>query len=195
VTETHKLTIAGKTFNVSPRYAEGHTLTANEANALNQTYFENLRNNFAGKAKDGGDEGSQEAFAKYAEGYKFGERTGGGGGSRDPIEVEAMNLARDAVKKAIVKKGGKSGDYKAAAISAAAAKLVEANPVFREKAKERVEQMQAVAGDTIGDDIMQALTAAPAEETPAEDGEPAAEEAATEGETETPSTGRRGRRG
>lgn len=173
--ETHTITIAGNPFTVSPRYAEGHVLTANEANALNQTFFENLRNNFAGKAKEGG---SQADFDAYVETYKFGERTGGGG-SRDPVEVEAMNLARDAIKKSITAKGGKIADYKAAAISAAASKLIEQNPMFREKAKERVAQMQAVASDTIGDDILAALTAAPVEGASAEGAPEEAESAPT----------------
>lgn len=184
MSELHTLTIAGQSFTVAPRYAEGHVLTANEASTLNQTFYENLRNNFAGKAKEGG---TQADFDAYVDTYKFGERTGGGGGSRDPVEVEAMDLARDAVKKAIQAKGGKIADYKAAAISEAAKKLVETNPVFREKAKERVEQMRAVASDTVADDILASLSAPAAEADPnapegdggeATEDEPAAEQAA-----------------
>jgi hypothetical protein len=197
-TVKNKLTIAGKTYEVSPRYAEGHVLTANEASTLNQTLYENLRNNFAGKVKDDGEAATQEAFDKYVESYKFGERSGGGGGSRDPIEVEAMNLAREAVRKAITAKGGKVGDYSAAAISAAAKQLVDTKPVFREKAAERVAQMQAVATDTIGDDIMSTLTATPAEPTSEEptieEGAPS-EEAATPAEEGASTSGSRRRRG
>lgn len=189
---TQKLTIAGKQFEVEPRYAEGHVLTANEAATLNQTFFENIRNNFAGKAKE---DGTQEDLDKYVASYKFGERTGGGGGSRDPIEVEALNLARDAVRKAITTKGGKIADFTAKAISEAAAKLVEANPVYREKAKERVEQMQSIASDSIDPSIMEALTAAAKPEGDAAEPDASGEattEASTETtETEAPATGRR----
>lgn len=164
------ITIAGRSFDVQPRYAEGHTLNAGEAAALNQTYFENLRNNFANKAKEGG---TQEDFTAYAESYQFGVRTGGGG-SRDPIEVEAMNLARDAVKKGILAAGKKIADYSAKAISEAAGKLVEKNPAYREKARERVAEMQAMANETIDPDLFAELEAAQAE---------ASTEAETEGES------------
>lgn len=185
MSETHTLTIAGKSFTAAPRYAEGHVLTGNEANALNQTFFENLRNNFAGKAKEGG---TQEDFDKYVETYKFGERTGGGGGSRDPIEVEAMALARDALKKTIQKQGKKLSDFTAQAISNAAKKLVDTRPEFREKAAQRVAEMQAVASDSISDDILAGLT-----EAPAATEEPAAENVAADESAE--GSTKRGRRG
>lgn len=179
------ITIAEKSFEVTPRYAEGHTLTANEASALNQTYFENLRNNFAKKAKDGGTQADLDA---YAASYKFGERTGGG--SRDPIEAEAMNLARDAIKRSITAKGGKISDYTAAAISNAAAKLVDSKPEYREKAKERVEQAKAIAGDSISDDLLESLKADSAKEEPT-DGSAAGEPAAAEGFDDAPASRKR----
>lgn len=148
------ITIAGRPFTVSPKFEAGHVLTVNEAATLNQTWYENLRNNFAGKAKEGG---SQEDFDAYASKYEFGVRTGGGG-SRDPVEVEAMNLARDAVRKGIVNSGKKISDYTAKAISEAAGKLLDRNPVYREKARERVAQMQEVAGESIDPSILDALT-------------------------------------
>lgn len=181
---SHTITIAGRSFSVEPKYEAGHVLTANEAAALNQTWYENLRNNFAGKAKEGN---SQEDFNAYASTYEFGVRTGGGG-SRDPVEVEAMNLARDAVKKGIINSGKKISDYTAKAISAAAAKLVEKNPMYREKAAERVADMRAVAGESIDPDILDALTAGADEE-----GEGEAEVSTDETEAETPARGR-GRR-
>lgn len=162
----HTITIAGKSFDVEPRYAEGHVLTANEASALNQTYFENLRNNFAGKAKEGAD---QSAFDEYVSSYQFGVRSAGG--SRDPIESEAMELARESVRDAIKRVGKKISDYKAAAISTAAEKLL-AGPKgaeFRVLAKQRVEQMRAAASNEIDSDLLGALdeaqAAAPAEES------------------------------
>lgn len=153
----HTLTISGKPFTVEARYSEGHVLTANEAAALNQTFFENLRNNFAQRAKDGED---QTAFDEYAASYEFGVRTGGG--SRDPVETEAMSLARDYVKQVIQKNGKKVSDYTAEQISTAAKQQVETNPVFREKAKERIAEMQAVASQSIDPSVMEALLAAPA---------------------------------
>lgn len=158
---SHTITIAGKPFSVEPRYAEGHVLNTNEASALNQTFFENLRNNFANSAKEGK---TQEDFDAYASSYQFGVRTGGGGGSRDPVEVEAMNMARDSVKDAIKKAGKNISDYSAKSITEAAGKLLEKNPSFRELARKRVEEMQAHASNEIGDDLLSQLEpAAPAE--------------------------------
>ena len=202
-----KITIAGREFQVDPRYAEGHVLNVNEASALNQTFFENLRNNFAGKMKDGAIPEAEldSKFAEYAASYAFGVRTGGGGGSRDPVEVEAMNLARDAIKKGIQnlfasgKSTKKVGDYSAKAISEAAAKLIEQNPVYREKAKERVAQMQEVAGESVDSSILDSLTAnaEPTEEvTGAEESTAEASvestETSTEGEAQASGKRRRG---
>src|SRR4029077_16952210 len=64
VTPTQAITIAGTRFTVPVRYAEGHVLTAGEANALNQTYLENCRNNLSGRAKDG--TLTQEIVDQYA---------------------------------------------------------------------------------------------------------------------------------
>lgn len=185
----HSLTISGRTFTVSPKFEAGHVLTANEAATLNQTWYENLRNNFAGKAKEGG---SQEDFDAYASKYEFGVRTGGGG-SRDPVEVEAMNLARDAVRKGIQNSGKKVSDYTAKAISEAAAKLLERNPVYREKARERVAQMQEVAGESIDPSILDAL--AEGAESGGEGGAPneGTDQPSTEPSEEAPARGR-GRR-
>ena len=165
---SHSITIAGKPYNVEARFAEGHVLTANEASALNQTFFENLRNNFASKAKEGAD---QAAFDEYAAFYQFGVRTGGGG-SRDPIEVEAMSIARDTVKDMIRKAGKKLSDYSAAAISETAGKLLVhevKGPEIRELARKRVAEMQSAAGQSVDLDLLSGLEAKAAE-TPADEG-------------------------
>ena len=163
---SHSITIAGKPYNVEARFAEGHVLTANEASALNQTFFENLRNNFASKAKEGAD---QAAFDEYAASYQFGVRTGGGG-SRDPIEVEAMSIARDTVKDMIRKAGKKLSDYSAAAISETAGKLLGhevKGQEIRELAKKRVAEMQSAAGQSVDLDLLSGLEAKQTEEADA----------------------------
>jgi hypothetical protein len=164
---TQQITIAGKAFNVQPRYAEGHTLTANEASALNQTMFENLRNNFASRAKEGAD---QAAFDEYAAGYQFGVRTGGGG-SRDPVETEAMNMARDAIKKSISAAGKKISDYSAKSISEAAVKLLAKDPSYRELAVKRVAEMQNAASETVDADLLASLEPAASAEPASTEGE------------------------
>lgn len=157
---SHNITIAGKAFSVEARYSEGHTLSANEAAALNQTFFENLRNNFASKAKEGA---TQEDFDAYALSYQFGVRTGGGG-SRDPIEVEAMRIARDQIRQTIKERGLNISDYSAESISTAASRLLERDPSIREIAKERVAQMQSAAKTSIDDSLLSVLEPAkPAE--------------------------------
>ena len=167
---SHSITIAGKPYNVEARFAEGHVLTANEASALNQTFYENLRNNFASKAKEGAD---QAAFDEYAASYQFGVRTGGG--SRDPIEVEAMSIARDTVKDMIRKAGKKLSDYSAAAISETAGKLLAhevKGPEIRELARKRVAEMQSAAGQSVDLDLLSGLEAKPTEEADASDAAP-----------------------
>ena len=179
---TTSITIAGKQFSVAPRFAAGHTLSENEANALNQVLFENLRNNFANKAKEGG---TQEDFDAYAASYQFGVRTGGGA-RLDPVQAEAMSLAKDQVKLAIRGAGKNLSDFKAAAITAAAEKLL-ASPKgaeIKELAKKRVEEARQSGASEVDTDLLDILNSAQAEtvaaaetsteEAPAEDAAPAA---------------------
>lgn len=117
-----QITIAGQTFNAPQPYGQGDVLTANEASALNQTYAENLRNNFASKVKEASEAGTfdlevfQSRFDEYASDYEFGVRTGGGR-TGDPVQAEAMSICRDLVRKAIVKQNKKLADYSAAKIT------------------------------------------------------------------------------
>src|SRR5215510_10072139 len=96
---TEQITIQGKAFKVRVKYAAGHV--------LNQTYWENLRNNFAKKVADGLESGISEEVLQsqlddYAAEYEFGERRGGGGGFRgDPVMTAAMAIAREVVRNAI----------------------------------------------------------------------------------------------
>lgn len=106
--------IAGVNFEAPFKYATGHVLTEVEAKVLNQTRFENLRNNFAStvKAANEGKEGAltvdqlPAAFAEYEATYDFATPgTGGGSRSLDPIEKEAKALATDLIKQALKAKG------------------------------------------------------------------------------------------
>jgi hypothetical protein len=89
-------TIAGLTFKVSSPYSAGHVCTEGEARALNQTRVENIRNNLAIKAKDR--TLTQADVEAYAASYVFGERSGGSR-SHDPVEAEALEIARRLVRK------------------------------------------------------------------------------------------------
>ena len=75
----------GFELSVAVPYAEGSVLQANEAEALNQTLTENLRNNFATRLRQRQDEAAQEGttyepdmgelqaeFDEYVSTYEFG---------------------------------------------------------------------------------------------------------------------------
>lgn len=154
------ITIQGHDFPVSPRYEEGHPLTEIEADVLNQTYYENLRNNFAGKIKAARKEHNvaedaqlpdhayralQQDFETYAKEYEFGVRRTSTGPGADPVRATALTLARTAVKDALRGAGRKVKETPAEQIEAAAERLVNSNPVFLEKARAAVEERKANA--------------------------------------------------
>lgn len=107
----HRLKIQGLIFSFTPRYAEGHVLTTDEAAVLNQTLGENLRNNFANEVRKALDALPQPAegepapslsaetvadlearFAAYQTSYIFkGPRQGAG--PMDPLERETRKVA------------------------------------------------------------------------------------------------------
>ncbi len=93
------ITIAGREFNAPVPYSAGHVLSETEAGVLNQTFHENLRNNFAKKAKEGG---TQADFDEYALSYEFGaRRSGGPRASGDPVLNEAIRLAGADIRAAL----------------------------------------------------------------------------------------------
>jgi len=105
------ITISGEVFTINDAYAEGATINALEAGALNQTRAENIGNSFRTKVKALKDEGAfdekaaaamQEEIAKYAGEYQF---STGGGRSADPIQKEAKGIAMQQVDAAISAKG------------------------------------------------------------------------------------------
>jgi len=104
------ISISGEAFTVSAPYAEGHTLTAAEAKVLNQTRAENIGNNFRTAVKKALEEGKIEevraAIADYDARYEFSMTT-----ARqpiDPIEAEAIKIAKEVVKARIAEKTGLS---------------------------------------------------------------------------------------
>jgi hypothetical protein len=119
-TSHREITIQGAVFLIPNRYAEGHVLTKGEADALNQTFAENIRNNVVARAKKAADtvaEGSeasvaitQELIDTYAAEYVFGVRKSTRKVDKNPVEVEERRLARQAVNDAIKRKGLKLKD-------------------------------------------------------------------------------------
>lgn len=156
------ITIQGHDFTVAPRYSAGHVLTENEASTLNQTLFENLRNNFAKQVKDAKGEGELSADAladlqskldAYAATYLFGVRSASGPRApADPVGKEAFTIAKDAVKNAIRAKGFKPSDYSAEQIGDLAKQALEKNrDRFYALANQRIAERAAIASDILGD--------------------------------------------
>lgn len=158
------ITVQGIAFSSPNAYSEGSVLKSNEAGALNKTLAENLRNNFASIVT-----GAKEAAAKandisvddvttdhldmedlvtkwneYVSGYEFGTRRGGTRLPTDPVEREALNIARDKVRAAIKAKGMTLSEVPAAQINSLAEQLIERNPAITEEAKRRVEAQRAI---------------------------------------------------
>jgi len=144
------ITVQGLLLSAPQPYDEGHELTANEAGALNQTFLENLRNNYAAKIKkfceDAGAEDStaltptqhaeiQADFDGYCEGYEFGVR---GGRESDPVRAQAIQLAMERVRAALKAKGHKLSDVGPEKIRDLAENAVNTNSAFMEKAAEIV---------------------------------------------------------
>ena len=95
-TATQSITILGLRFNVQSPYTAGHVCTKGEARALNQKKMESIRNHLAGTTKDRAL--TQADVDAYASSYVFGERAGRH--TSDPVQVEALELARRLVRKA-----------------------------------------------------------------------------------------------
>ncbi len=155
------ITIQGLDFAVHSPYSGGHVLTADEASVLNQTFHENLRNNFASEVRSKKDEHGpelpaavlaqlQEDFEAYANDYKFGVRRVGMRGPADPIEAEAFKMVKDLIRVKI-KEQGKKAD--AATIAEAASQILasERGDKFRKAAEARLKEAQKVAGESLAD--------------------------------------------
>lgn len=126
---TKSITIQGLAVEVAAPYSEGHTVTEAEARALNQVRAEAIRNNCARMVKaelkeaevedvEALDEDTVanlfEKIAEYDAGYEFTIATvGGGSRKKDPVEVEAIKIARAALNSMLQAKGHKVKDIMA----------------------------------------------------------------------------------
>jgi hypothetical protein len=154
------ISIDGIAFEVSTPYAEGHVLTVAEAKVLNQTRCENIGNNFRKAVKDAKEKGGDmsavaSALREYDASYIFTV----GGTSRtpiDPIEAEAIRIAKEVVKAKLAEKGLKVKDYvaneaNAAKYDAAVDKIASQDDTLK-LAKQRVANKKKVA-DVAADDL------------------------------------------
>lgn len=159
-TPKKEITIKGVVLTVISPFAEGHVLTAEEANVLNQTLAENLRNNFAGVVTEAvtaaGDVASvdvgalQEQLNDYTKDYTFGARRTAGV-AVNPVERIAISLAKDAVKKGLKKKNLDPKDYTAEQLTAMAKDAVGRYPHFMEQASAIHEAKKAAGAETLID--------------------------------------------
>lgn len=173
---TQSITVQGLVFNVPAPYAEGHTLTTAEAAVLNQTFGENLRNNFAARVRSAKeaqikaqglaedtdlktitlDEQTLETlkgeFAEYAAGYSF-------SGKRqtrtpvDPVLREATKIAREMITSSLAKRTPpvKVKDLPDGKMDELVRNLLSKRPDITEEAKRRVDAVKAVAEAAMDD--------------------------------------------
>jgi len=154
------ITVQGQILDAPQPFAEGHVLRPNEAAVLNQTYAENLRNNFASgikklveEAKKAGTEPDfsnlQAKFDEYVQTYDFGVRRAGGGAvTLDPVSREAMRLAREAVLNALKAKGISQKEAGKEKIAELSEQVFESNKeTLLARAKQIIELKSGVAGE------------------------------------------------
>jgi hypothetical protein len=149
-----KITIAGKPFDVPHRYEEGHQLTAAEAKALNQIFWENLRNNFQVRVNSAIKVGAfdhkflQDQLNDYARTYEFGSRARRGT-FKDPFMDQAAKVAREKVHGDLRRDGIDPKEVQSAVITARIKEAIATNPRIMQEARRRVIEMRALAADDL----------------------------------------------
>lgn len=163
------LTIQGLVFKAPQPYGEGHVLTAVEASVLNQTFAENLRNNFAPKIKSAIEDYAKAqgvevdsvtvdqldkaaldvVFDNYSKEYTFGVRRGGR--ILDPVEKELRGMAEEIVRNALKAKGYKLNSIDGDKMEELISGVIEARPELRQEAERRVAAVRAAADVELGD--------------------------------------------
>ncbi len=140
------IVVMERTYTVNLPYHEGHVLTASEASVLNQTYKENLRNNFVGSVRRAIERNepppTQEDFEAYAKDYTFGSRRGKLQIKLDPVGTEERKLCDLRIRQALKDKGIKFASVDKDKFHSLVQGLVESGK-FRAKAEEIVRQRQA----------------------------------------------------
>ena len=158
---TQGITIKGITFTAPAPYTEGHTLTANEAAALNGVLGENLRNNFASnvaKAKETAGESGltdaalaelQEKFQTYAQSYTFGAKRVAKAPA-DPVGKEAHKIAKALLMEHLRKNSMDPKSIDGATMEKYVQQIIAKYPHVSEEARKRVEATKQLAAVSIG---------------------------------------------
>lgn len=144
-----EITIQGQKFTVPAPYTEGHTLTAAEADALNQLVAENMRGRMAFRIRKARETGealpSQDDLDAFIMEYEFGQRRSTTA-PIDPVEKEARAVARTKVKEALRRKGVSLKDVPAEALNKLVEQALEQHgQTFRAYAAKIVKQREAIA--------------------------------------------------
>ena len=160
--------VQGMIFSYSPKYFEGHVLTSVEAEVLNQTFGENLRNNFASRIRDAADklaEGLPEGekardfteeektafandFAAYANEYTF-KAPRVGAGPTDPVDAETKKIAKAIILAHLAKKNIKASTLPEGNLETMIKGLIVKQPQIRDEAIRRVEALKSAGVDAL----------------------------------------------
>lgn len=156
--ERSGITVKGIVLKVPAPFKEGHVLRPNEAAVLNQTYAENLRNNFSNTVAKAIEEAGgadkvkvkdlQKQLDSYVTEYDFGVRRAGTI-TADPVEREALKLAKEKVKEALKAKGIKLKDFPTDKLNALAEEAVGKYPEFTTQAQAIVEAKKSVGLESL----------------------------------------------
>lgn len=162
VTKSFTIRELSHEFTVVVPYREGHVLTEVEANALNATFTENIRNNFTAqissmKKEEGAMlpsvEELQAKLDEYVSTYSFGLRRSRGQSASDanPVERMALSIAKGIIKNAIVKKGQSVRAVGGEKIAQLAEKLLAGTQGagIRNEASRRLAESAALGVDTL----------------------------------------------
>lgn len=186
VDESFTLSFSSKgiVFELAARYREGDTINKPEANTLNQTLVENLRNNFTPRiaakleaiAKaEGAERDLTEAekeelkavFQTYESEYTFqGKR-----GSRtpvDPVRREAVKMARETITAALRAKEISPKDLKEGQMDELIEGYLKAHAEVLAEARVRVDKAKEAASDALSGVDLGSITKAPAQAEAAE---------------------------
>lgn len=158
-----EISIHDQIFSVPAPFSEGHVITAIEAKVLNQTRAENIANNFRKRVKAALDgvplkegekpetmEAVAAALAAYADTYTFAMPSSGGREPVDPVEREALKIARAAIKDALTKAGKKIKDIDEDKLEAAIEAAAQKEEIVKE-AKRRVNAQKKAAESTLAE--------------------------------------------
>lgn len=154
MTEPKTRTIAGHDFQLSQPYAEGHTINAEEARALNQVRAENIGNNVRKKVAElleAGNIAEAEALVSKVDAeYVFNAPRVGTGVKLSPLERECRKLARQAITAQLAAEGRKVKDVDPDKLEAAIDTYSQAEEIVAE-AKKILKSREKIAAGNLAD--------------------------------------------